>query len=149
MTKPFVSLGFVFIFAMFQFVRFGNLHDYLFLAVGSCLSGTAIFGHGFIPVLDRGRKSWLLSFLVLSGSIPYGFGCYLVFYRGFWGLRGLLARFTVGGLLVCALFIIFRISGREWDVSPDRINRQSLKKRNHLKVAGSKATDEIQFIMFG
>jgi hypothetical protein len=105
MTKPLVSLGFVFIFASFQMLRFGTVHDYLFLAIGACLSGTAIFGHGFIPVLDRGRRSWLLTFLALSGFIPYGFGCYLVFYRGFWGLQGLFARFAVGGLLACALFV--------------------------------------------
>lgn len=106
MTKPFVSLGVIFMFALVQILRFGDLHDYLFLLVGSCLSGAAIFGHGFIPLLDQGRKSWRLTFLALAGFIPYAFGCYLVFYRGFWGLKNLFARFTVGGLLVCVLFIV-------------------------------------------
>lgn len=106
MTKPFVSLGCVFLFALFQIMRFGNVHDYLFLAIGSCLSGAAIFGHGFIPLLDRGQKSWLLTFVSLSGFIPYGFGCYLVFYRGFWGLRQLFVGFTIAGLLACILFVV-------------------------------------------
>jgi hypothetical protein len=106
LTKPFLSLGIVLIFALFQALRFGNVHDYLFLAVGSCLSGAAIFGHGFIPMLDRGRKSWLLTFLALTGFVPYAFGCYLVFYRGFWGLRELFVRFTIAGLLACILFVV-------------------------------------------
>jgi hypothetical protein len=106
MTKPFVALAFVFVFALIQFLRFGNVHDYLLLAVGSLLSGAAIFGYGFIPLLNRETKSSRLTLLALAGFIPYAFGCYLVFYKGFWGLKNLFTKFTVGGLLACALFVV-------------------------------------------
>jgi hypothetical protein len=82
MTKPFVALAFVFVFALIQLLRLGNTRDYSFLAVGSFLSGAAIFGDGFIPLLDRGTKSWRLTFLALAGFIPYAFGCYFWFSTG-------------------------------------------------------------------
>lgn len=80
--------------------------NYVFLAVGSCLSGAAIFGHGFIPMLDRGKKSWTLTFLSLAGFIPYVFGSYLVVYRGFWALRSLFTAFSFKGLLVPLVFVV-------------------------------------------
>ena len=103
MTKPFVSLTLVFLFSLFQFVMLGNANDYLFLVTGSCLSGAAIFGSGLIIKMNPGQKSWLPTFLAFSGFVPYGFGCYLIFYRGFWRL---FTRFTVQALLAGVLFAV-------------------------------------------
>jgi len=106
LMKPIVSLAFIFIFGLVQIARFGNVKDYLFLITGSCLAAVLIGGYSFIPLLDRGKKSWGLTFLALAGSIPYLFGCYLVFYRGFWKLKDLLARFSILHLLSCVVFVV-------------------------------------------
>jgi hypothetical protein len=103
MTKPLVSLTLVFLFSFIQLVTLGKANDYLFLVTGSCLSGAAIFGSGLITKLDRRQKSWLPAFLAFSDFVPYGFGCYLIFYRGFWRL---FTRFTVQALLASVLFAV-------------------------------------------
>jgi hypothetical protein len=112
-AMPILSLVPIFFFALIQIVRFGNADDYVILVVGSCLSGAAICGYGFIPLyatykgkLDRGKKSWPLTFLALAGFIPYAFGCYLIFYKGLWGLKDLFAKFSIARLFARVMFAI-------------------------------------------
>jgi hypothetical protein len=105
-TPPCLLLGFVFLFAMGRIIKFGNVHDYLILAVGSCLSGMIIFAYGLLVFGDREKKSWPRALLAFSGFIPYVFGCYLVFYKGFWQSKGLFASFSARGLVARLVFVI-------------------------------------------
>ena len=106
LTKPFLSLGVIFLFALIQTVRFGIARDNLILAAGSCLSGVLIFGYGLLVFGNHEKRSWRLTFLTLAGFIPFAFGCYLVFYKGFWGFRDVFAGFSVGRLLARMMFIV-------------------------------------------
>lgn len=106
LTKPFLPLGLIFLFALVQTSRFGLGRDNLILTVGSCLSGMIIFAHSLMAFADKGKKSWPLTFLALAGFVPFAFGCYLVFYKGFWGLRDLFVRFSVGRLVARLMFIV-------------------------------------------
>lgn len=105
-VKPFGPLVLVLGFAITQLIRFGNVHDYFFLTMASCVSGAAMFGYGLIPVLDRGKKSWLLSFVALAAFVPYLFGCYLVFYRGLWRIKELFTHFSIDGLAARIIFVL-------------------------------------------
>jgi CspA family cold shock protein len=69
------------VFALVQLARFGTRYDHAWLLVGAVLSSAGL------------AYSWLelaknrVGVAVLCSLLSYLFGCYLVFYRGFWGLR--------------------------------------------------------------
>jgi CheY-like chemotaxis protein len=105
-TTPCLLLGFLFLFAIGRIIKFGNVHDYLILAVGSCLSGMIIFAYGLLVLGDREKKSWPRALLAFSGPIPYVFGCYLVFYKGFWESKGLFTGFSARSLVARLAFVI-------------------------------------------
>ena len=58
--------------------------------------------------MEHGRpQRSLAGFLIgLGGFVPNLFGCYLVFYEGFWRLRALLDGFVFSVLLVSVLYIV-------------------------------------------
>lgn len=105
-SKCWLVLAVVFAFAVVQLIRFGNRHDYLFIVLGSPLCAAAIMGFGMLPELDRGQKSWSLFLVSQSGWLPYFFGCYLIFYRGFWRMRTLLTHFSFEYLAARLLFVV-------------------------------------------
>lgn len=106
--KVLVALGPVFIYAIIQLIRLGNIGDYLFLLVGSFVSFAAMMGY-IVTTLNYGlkkRKSYLVMFLTFCGYIPYLFGCYLVFIRGFWFLITTFHNFSIFALIEALIFII-------------------------------------------
>ena len=89
MTKTFIPLFLVFIFAVVQMIRIGFFaSDNRLLLIGSVLTIVSAFGYimaGYIYGAS-GRKSIIAMLLATGGLIPWAFGSYLVFYRGFWSL---------------------------------------------------------------
>ena len=83
------------LFAVVQLFRFGLRYDHAWLLVAAIASGAVLFGYPFLafPKFHK-RRGVLLMMLSFGAFIPYLFGCYLVFFRGFWGLRDGLTLFT-------------------------------------------------------
>jgi hypothetical protein len=69
------------------------LFGYVTLIVNKAYAGSPIKGMG--PML-----------LAAGGSIPYVFGCYLVFYEGLYGFVRLISNFTFGPLLASAFYLV-------------------------------------------
>ena len=69
------------------------LFGYVALIVNKAYAGAPIRGMG--PML-----------LAAGGSIPYVFGCYLVFYEGLYGFVRLISNFTFGPLLASAFYLV-------------------------------------------
>lgn len=69
------------------------LFGYVTLIVNKAYAGAPIRGMG--PML-----------LAAGGSIPYVFGCYLVFYEGLYGFVRLISNFTFGPLLASAFYLV-------------------------------------------
>ena len=105
-TKALLALAAVFVFAAISLLRHGLVGDYLFLLVGSIFSAAAIVAYAFSAFAPKGRKSWLLAGIAFSGFIPYLFGSYLVFYRGFWRLKDLFATFSMLTIFKAACFVL-------------------------------------------
>lgn len=105
-TKTFIALSMVFIFAAVQLIRHGTTSDYILLLVGSILSAVAIVAYALQVFVEKNRRSVLLMIITLSGFIPYIFGAYLVFYRGFWRMKCLFAEFSIIILLEAVLFVL-------------------------------------------
>lgn len=106
--RAIIALLPIFIFAIIQLVRFGNQKDYVLLLVGSILSVAGIMGY-IIAELRwsvKKQKSWIAMLLIFSGFIPYLFGSYLVFIRGFWSLRELAGGFSFLIIIEVLIFII-------------------------------------------
>ena len=89
MTKTFVPLSLVFIFAVVQTIRIGSVaSDNRLLLIGSVLAIVSVFGYTMAGYIygASGRKSFIAMLLAAGGFIPWAFGSYLVLYRGFWSL---------------------------------------------------------------
>lgn len=92
--------------AVVQAARHGlTTHD-IILMVGSVLSGVAMFLYGIQVMAPRGERRALWALFTLGGFIPYLFGCYLVFYEGFWRLRQLSQGISLWVILLALCFII-------------------------------------------
>ncbi len=104
-TKAYFALVAVFIFASVKLILHGNVADYLWLLIGSVLSAAAIFAYSLLAIASK-RKSFLLSGVAFAGFIPFLFGCYLVFYRGFWRLSNLFAEFSVWTIVAAVCFVL-------------------------------------------
>lgn len=105
-SKAFFALAAVFLLAVVQLIRHGFVGDYVFLLVGSILSTGGIVGYGCLALVSKGRRSALLVLVALGGWIPYLFGCYLVFYRGFWSLKELASGFSLLVPFKAACFVL-------------------------------------------
>jgi len=55
---------------------------------------------------ERGPTGIGPMLLAAGGSIPYVFGCYLVFYEGLWGFVRLINSFTFSSLLASAFYLV-------------------------------------------
>lgn len=107
-AKAILVLFIVFGATAIQSIRHGPNARYWLLLGGSLISGLAMLAFTMLIVRDAGRKQrGLLPMVVSFGALlPYVFGCYLTFYEGFWQLRVLLRRFSVGTVLVSFFFIV-------------------------------------------
>lgn len=107
-TKAFIALFIVLVLAIVQIIRHGaNFNKYVLLA-GSILSGIAILTYALHVVWDAGRKQRGIIPMIITfgGFLPYIFGCYLVFYEGFWRMRNLFNHFSLM-VIFTSLFFVF------------------------------------------
>jgi hypothetical protein len=91
-----------------QMFRRGAISHYWMLLGGSIAAGLFMFGFGLLVITDAGtkRRGVTPAVLAFGGIVPYVFGCFLVFYEGFWRLIKLFGAFSLWGLVVSILFII-------------------------------------------
>lgn len=85
-TKGMLVCGVLVVFALVQLLRIGASYDHAWLLLGSIASAITLFGYPML-VYAKGRRGLMWMVLPLSGLVPYVLGCYLVFYKGLWGLR--------------------------------------------------------------
>lgn len=95
-----------FITGVVQGFRSGWENGALPLMAGSVASIFGIVAYGRLLMLGE-ERSFANMFSALSGLLPYLFGCYLVFYRGFWSCRVLFQDFSLYRLLASLAFIYF------------------------------------------
>jgi hypothetical protein len=105
LTPSLCALLAIVIFSLCRLLFRGSISDYAILLAGALLSGLSIISYGFLAVVGE-RSSWSVSFIAFSGLIPYGFGSYLCFYRGFWKLCLLWRHFSFIGLLSGITFVV-------------------------------------------
>jgi uncharacterized membrane protein YozB (DUF420 family) len=98
LTQLAIPLLAVLLYACMQLILVGEQNNhYVFMVVGSILS----FVGAFIYVIASythgatGKRSIFGMLSAFAGFIPYLFGCYLVFYQGFWGFTELSSGFSV------------------------------------------------------
>src|SRR4030095_127055 len=86
----------------------GNQHDYLFLLIGSLLSGVAMMGYMIFDFAYRakGKKRFIAMFLGLGGLIPWAFASYIFFVRGLWSLTNLVDGFSIVVILKAIVYVI-------------------------------------------
>jgi hypothetical protein len=80
------------------------------LIVGSVISGITLWKFMMRVSWEANQRqierSWSAALTAYGAFVPYVFGCYLVFYRGFWGLTDLSNGFSILVLLRTAFFVI-------------------------------------------
>jgi len=97
-----------FIYGLIRVIRF-HLSEWqgLTILIGATLSLMGTIAHSIsIIKFKKDEKSWLGVFLSLSGFFPYLFGCFLVFYKGFWSFKYLLISFSFWKLISPAIWIL-------------------------------------------
>lgn len=94
----------LFVVGAVQGFRWGWAEGAVPLMVGSVASVFASIVYGRQLVMG-GSNAFANMFAALAGLVPYVFGCYLVFYRGFWGSRVLFHEFSAARLLASLAFI--------------------------------------------
>ena len=102
--KTFLAHLAVLLFAIVQLIRHGATSDYPLLLAGTILSAVAMLA--YMVLLFTKRKSIPLAIAAFGGFIPYLFGLYLVFYRGFWRLKDLSMGFSIAIIIEGACFIL-------------------------------------------
>ena len=107
-TKALTALAAVAIVSVIQALRLGVDWRYALLIVGSILSGVLLIAYPIRIIRDHGKteRDWTHSLIIFGGFVPYLFGCYLVFYEGFWRLRLLSNGFSFFVLAVASLFLL-------------------------------------------
>lgn len=89
MMKVATPLLIVLVFSVVQAIRIEfSTNDNAVLLLGSLLSMASVFGYTIAGYIygAAGRRSYFGVLLTLGGFIPWAFGIYLIFYRGFWSL---------------------------------------------------------------
>jgi hypothetical protein len=103
-TKGFLALLAVLLFAIVGLIRHGATSDYLLLLAGTIFSAMAMLAYT-IPLFTK-KKSIPLAIAAFGGFIPYLFGLYLVFYRGFWRLKDLSVGFSIAIIIEGTCFVL-------------------------------------------
>jgi hypothetical protein len=103
-----LSLAVLLLFGMYLLFTEGFSVRFFLISGGAILSAIGIFSYGLvIAQVGRGRKKGFdLTFLTLLGFIPYLFGCYLVFYEGFWRMFLLRNGFSFSVLFTSVIFVV-------------------------------------------
>ena len=108
-TQLVLPLLVVIIYSIVQLIIHGaHNNQYLFMLIGSLLSIIGAFAYIFASYVygATGKKSLLAMLCALAGFIPYLFGCYLVFYQGFWGFKELSTGFSVWLIIKAVVSIL-------------------------------------------
>ena len=81
-----------------------------------------------------GKKSIFAVIMTFAGFAPYIFGCYLVFYQGFWGLKELSTGFSVWLVVkaIASLFIGHRVVAQTYEITELDGRFAELLKENPL-----------------
>ncbi len=104
-TKGIIASIIIFISAVIRIIQTGFNNNLLLLIIGAFLSGISIFSYPLVVHMKE-RHNLLAWIIVTCGWIPYIFGCYLVFYKGFWGFTLLTSGFSTIIILKSLLFIV-------------------------------------------
>jgi hypothetical protein len=112
----------VLIYSVVQLIIHGSQHNhYILMLIGSILSVLGAFVYIFASFAygATGKKSILAMLCAFAGFIPYLFGCYLVFYQGFWGFKELSTDFSIWIVIkaVAAIFLGFRIVSSTYKIT--------------------------------
>lgn len=75
------------------------------LLIGAILSQTGTIFYG-VTILAEKKKSWWLMIFTFLGFLPYLFGCFLVFYKGFWSFKYLFNSFSFTRLIIPIIWIV-------------------------------------------
>ena len=96
-----------FIYGIIRLVKYG-VCDWqgAVMAIGAVLSIVGLVSYYTSYEEFHNKKSWLGMLLAFLGFIPYLFGCFLVFYKGFWSLKYLFNSFSFWKLVAPFLWII-------------------------------------------
>jgi hypothetical protein len=108
-TRGVVALLVLAVAAGVKMFRHGAQGHYMLLLVGALFTIVSLWAYPAYIASERGqvrRAWWRALFITVAGLIPYLFGCYLVFYEGFWRMRGLLDGFSASLLVVSLLFVV-------------------------------------------
>ncbi len=104
-----VCIAPVFLIGIVQGFRYGfHSADYLFLVIGSLISGVATFFFGLVGIVeayDRTRRLWMFP-AACAGILPFLFVVYLAFVRGLWSFVGLFSHFTLDSLFASIFFTL-------------------------------------------
>lgn len=121
-VKGTAPLAVLFLAAVVQMFRHGVSTRYLVLAAGAVVGSVLLVAYAAVTRANLDSpvpRSWLAMLMTVGGLVPYAFGCYLVFYEGFWSLTTLRNGFSLG---VAALSVAFIIGGYWVVASTHRIS---------------------------
>lgn len=112
----------VLVYSVIELIVQGGQHNhYLFMIVGSFMSVLGAFAYVFASATygTTGKKSFLAMLCAFAGFLPYLFGCYLVFYQGFWGFRELSVGFSVWLIIkaIAAIILGFIIVNSTYQIT--------------------------------
>ena len=111
-TKAVMACVVLFLAGAVQALRHGSISAYFVIIAGSVLAVVALLAYPMQILSDAGKKRRGLAPMLVAfgGFIPYLFGCYLVFYEGFWRLRHLRDDFSIATIVLAAVFIVLGYS---------------------------------------
>lgn len=129
----------VLLYSIIQLIRVsgGNNH-YLFMIIGSFVAvvGAFIYVMASYTHSATGKRSILGMFSAFAGFLPYLFGCYLVFYQGFWGFQELSTGFSIWLIIkaVVAIVLGFRIVNSMYQITEiDKSLKPNLDGLSHTE----------------
>jgi len=109
-AKGYIASVLVAIFAAILIFQDGASTCTTLLLSGALISPLALFGYIALIINNAYAGGQMKGvgpmLLAAGGSIPYVFGCYLVFYEGLYGSVRLISNFTFGPLLASAFYLV-------------------------------------------
>ena len=74
------------------------------LVIGALLAFAGSVTYG-VTILDN-KKSLRNMLFAFMGFFPYLYGCFIVFYKGFWSFKFLFTSFSLGKLIIPIIWIV-------------------------------------------
>lgn len=97
----------VFVYGVVRLFRIGFFEwQGLIMIIGSLLAYSGTVCYIVCVEAARNERSWRAMFLGVAGFLPYLFGCFLVFYKGFWSFKYLFNSFSMWGLVEPIIWIV-------------------------------------------